>query len=216
MNPKEIIENEKKESLVEKREIIDNATLAEMSEKYPKVAKNGVAYDLGLTYITIQTDYLGSTNVRKLIKKHGAEIIAVICFFRTEMCQPYGWYCKIDNDNLDNLIEKCAFTLKMDEAKVEECYQALIDQKVFFVVNDENGTYLADTQQLYNFEILNNSRARDRKRKADARAKSAAEKAAKELAAKQTAVTQVNAVAPDAPICCVPSDPDDPFAFKDY
>ena len=75
--------------------LIDNATLAEMNEKYPKVSKNGVAFDLGLTYITIQTDYLGSTNIRKLIKNYGAEIVAVICFFRTEMCQPYGWYCKI-------------------------------------------------------------------------------------------------------------------------
>lgn len=153
---KELIEmkkNDKKENLVEKREIIDNSTLAEMNEKYPKVSVNGVAYDLGLTYITIQTDYLGSANIRKLIKTYGAEIIAVICFFRTEMCQPFGWYCRIDKDNLENLIEKCAFTLKMEESKVEECYQALIDQKAFFVVSDESGTYLADTQQLYNFEI---------------------------------------------------------------
>lgn len=178
---KELIEmkkNDKKENLVEKREIIDNSTLAEMNEKYPKVSVNGVAYDLGLTYITIQTDYLGSANIRKLIKTYGAEIIAVICFFRTEMCQPFGWYCRIDKDNLENLIEKCAFTLKMEENKVEECYQALIDQKAFFVVSDESGTYLADTQQLYNFEILNNSRIRDRERKAKSRAK-AAEKAVK-------------------------------------
>ena len=41
-----------------------------------------------------------------------------------------------------------------------------------------SGTYLADTQQLYNFEILNNSRIRDRERKAKSRAK-AAEKAVK-------------------------------------
>ena len=170
--------NDKKENLVEKREIIDNSTLSEMNEKYPKVSVNGVAYDLGLTYITIQTDYLGSANIRKLIKTYGAEIIAVICFFRTEMCQPFGWYCRIDKDNLENLIEKCAFTLKMEENKVEECYQALIDQKAFFVVSDESGTYLADTQQLYNFEILNNSRIRDRERKAKSRAK-AAEKAVK-------------------------------------
>ena len=178
---KELIEmkkNDKKENLVEKREIIDNSTLAQMNEKYPKVSVNGVAYDLGLTYITIQTDYLGSANIRKLIKTYGAEIIAVICFFRTEMCQPFGWYCRIDKDNLENLIEKCAFTLKMEENKVEECYQALIDQKAFFVVSDESGTYLADTKQLYNFEILNNSRIRDRERKAKSRAK-AAEKAVK-------------------------------------
>ncbi len=211
MNKNELNTNDKKENLVEKREIIDNATLAEMSEKYPKVAKNGVAYDLGLTYITIQTDYLGSTTIRKLIKNYGAEIIAVICFFRAEMCQPYGWYCKIDGDNLDNLVEKCAFTLKMDEDKVMKCYQALIEQKAFFIISDENGTYLADTQQLYNFEILNNSRARDRKRKAAARAKVAAEKAAKELNEKQAnnTIPEIEVV-PDKPINDF-SDDEQPF-----
>ena len=48
---KELIEmkkNDKKENLVEKREIIDNSTLVEMNEKYPKVSVNGVTYDLGL------------------------------------------------------------------------------------------------------------------------------------------------------------------------
>ncbi len=203
---------DKKDNLVEKREIIDNATLAEMNEKYPKVSKNGVAFDLGLTYITIQTDYLGSTNIRKLIKNYGAEIVAVICFFRTEMCQPYGWYCKIDNDNLENLIEKCAFTLRMDENRVKECYQALVDNMAFFVIDDENGSYLADTQQLYNFEILNNSRVRERERKAKSRAKATAEKTNKEQDISSGSVTaSVKESAPSEPIGDLSNNEADPF-----
>ena len=68
----------------------------------------------------------------------------------------------------------------MDEDRVKECYQALVDNMAFFVIGDENGSYLADTQQLYNFEILNNSRVRERERKAKSRAKAAAEKTNKE------------------------------------
>lgn len=162
-------------TVIEKRENLDNSVLAEINQKYPKVSVNGVAYDLGLTYFTIETDYLSSVNVRKLIKIQGAEVIAVICFFRQEMCQPYGWYCKVDKDNLENLIERCAFTLKMSEEEVQNHYQALIDNQIFFLLNDEKGSYLADTQQLFNFEILNNSRIVDRERKAKARKKAKAQ-----------------------------------------
>lgn len=91
------------------------------------------------------------------------------------MCQPYGWYCKVDKDNLENLIERCAFTLKMSEEEVQNHYQALIDNQIFFLLNDEKGSYLADTQQLFNFEILNNSRIVDRERKAKARKKAKAQ-----------------------------------------
>lgn len=162
-------------TVIEKREKLDNSVLFEITQKYPKVSVNGVAYDLGLTYFTIETDYLSSVNVRKLIKAQGAEVIAVICFFRQEMCQPYGWYCKVDKDNLENLIERCAFTLKMSEEEVQNHYQALIDNQIFFLLNDEKGSYLADTQQLFNFEILNNSRIVDRERKAKARKKAKAQ-----------------------------------------
>lgn len=174
MNKKE------KKTAIEKREKLDNSVLAEINQKYPKVSVNGVAYDLGLTYFTIETDYLSSVNVRKLIKTQGAEVIAVICFFRQEMCQPYGWYCKIDKDNLENLIERCAFTLKMSEEEVQNHYQALIDNQIFFLLNDEKGSYLADTQQLFNFEILNNSRIVDRERKAKARKKAKLQEQAQE------------------------------------
>lgn len=169
MNKKE------KKTAIEKREKLDNSVLAEINQKYPKVSVNGVAYDLGLTYFTIETDYLSSVNVRKLIKAQGAEVIAVICFFRQEMCQPYGWYCKVDKDNLENLIERCAFTLKMSEEEVQNHYQALIDNQIFFLLNDEKDSYLVDTQQLFNFEILNNSRIVDRERKAKARKKAKAQ-----------------------------------------
>ena len=163
------------ENVVAKRSCIDNGTLKEMNSKYPKVTVKGVEYDLGLTYITLQTDYINDTAIRKLVKTYGAEIIAVICFFRMKMCQPYGWYCRVDGDNLDTLIEDCAYALKMEEEKVKECYQALIEQQAFYVISDETGTYLTDVQQLYNFEILNNNRLRERQRKQAAREKAKAE-----------------------------------------
>lgn len=85
----------KKEN-ISKRVTVDNSIIKELQEKYPKVNKNGVEYDLGLTYFTFETDYFSSTPVRRIIKTYGAEIVSVICFFREQMCQPHGWYTRVD------------------------------------------------------------------------------------------------------------------------
>lgn len=158
----------KKEN-ISKRVTVDNSIIKELQEKYPKVNKNGVEYDLGLTYFTFETDYFSSTPVRRIIKTYGAEIVSVICFFREQMCQPHGWYTRVDGFYLEELIEKCAFFLKLSEETVKKYYNALVEQQIFFVVSDEKGSYLTDVQQIFNFEILNNTRIRDRERKAKQR-----------------------------------------------
>ena len=163
-------------NVVSKRKFIDNSTLAEINEKYPTVTVKGVAYDLGLTYITLEIDYFNESNVRKIIKDYDAEIVSVICFFRMKMCKPHGWYCCVDDDSLDTLIEDCAYTFKLKEERVKELYGALVERGIFYVISDDTGKYLADTQQLYNFEILNNNRMRDRARKAKQRAQQKSKK----------------------------------------
>lgn len=95
------MKNKIKKDAVQKREYIDCAVFDEVEKKYPKISKKGVAYDLGLTYVTFEKGYLEATMLRKLIKEYGAEIMAVIMFFRMEMCQPHGWYCCVDDDSLE-------------------------------------------------------------------------------------------------------------------
>ena len=142
---KKILKGKDKEidsNVVTKRASIDNNTLTEINEKYPTVTVKGVAYDLGLTYITLEKDYLDEPSVRKIIKDYGAEIIAVICFFRMKMCKPYGWYCSVDDDSLDTLIEDCAYTLKLGEERVRELYSALVERGIFYVISDDTGNTL--------------------------------------------------------------------------
>lgn len=69
------MKNNVKKETVQKREYIDCAVFDEVEKKYPKISKKGVAYDLGLTYVTFEKGYLEATMLRKLIKEHGAEII---------------------------------------------------------------------------------------------------------------------------------------------
>lgn len=158
-------ETTKKEELVERRRSVDNSIINELRQRYPKFSKKGIAYDLGLTYINIEIDYLKDASIRKAIKKYGAEVFGIIIFFRLKMCKPNGWFCEINDEQLEFLIEDCAFALKMDEARIEEILNYLIENKVFYVISDEEGKYLTDIQQIYNFEILNAHRVYDRNRK---------------------------------------------------
>ena len=77
------MKNKIKKDTVQKREYIDCAVFDEVEKKYPKISKKGVAYDLGLTYVTFEKGYLEATMLRKLIKEYGAGIMAVIMFFRS-------------------------------------------------------------------------------------------------------------------------------------
>ena len=72
-----------------------------------------------------------------------------------------------------------------------------------------------DIQQLFNFEMLHATRAYDRGRKNNDNAESNPEDTTIEIT--NPPVTPPKGVAPDAPICDLPSDEDDPFKyFKDY
>lgn len=163
---------------ISKRETINNSIIKELMEKYPLISVNNVTYKIGLTYYTFETNYFDTPAIRKLIKIHGAGLFGIICFFRREMCS-CGWRVRVDEEYLTYLIEKCAYELRMEEADIKDCYNGLIDNHVFYVVEDNNyldGEWLTDTQQIFNFEILNDSRAVDRKRKTAKRAKAKQDK----------------------------------------
>ena len=94
-------------------------------------------------------------------------------------------------------------------------HDALIEKHIFYVVENEKGKFLADTQQLFNFEMLHATRAYDRGRKNNDNDGNNPDGATVETT--NPPVIPPVGVAPDAPICDLPSDEDDPFKyFKDY
>ena len=88
-------------------------------------------------------------------------------------------------------------------------YDALIEKNIFYIIENEKGKYLADTQQLFNFEMLHATRAYDRERKNN----DSAESNPKDTTIETTnpPVTPAKGVAPDEPICDLPNDEADPF-----
>lgn len=153
------------EYTVKKRTEITNNTLKEIRNLYPRFSKRGIEYTLGQTYVTLEADSLDEPTIRKLLRKYGGDAIAIIIFFRLEMCQPYGWYLDASEDNIEMLISDCAYKLKLEEERVSEILDALIEYKIFWKISDDKNSYLANIQNLYTYEILNTKRLRDRERK---------------------------------------------------
>lgn len=159
-----------------KKTTIDNTIFKELNEKYPPVsAENGVTYKQKLEYLTFETDFMTDTNLRKLRKKYGNDIIAVIFYLRIKMCDD-GWKVRADGDAYNYLIDDCAHNCGIDEDVVDAMIQDLIQYQIFFSVQDESheeGVWLTCPQQVYNYEMACNNRQLSRARNARRRAQQA-------------------------------------------
>lgn len=159
-----------------KKTTIDNTIFKELNDKYPPVsAENGVTYKQKLEYLTFETDFMTDTNLRKLRKKHGNDIIAVIFYLRTKMCDD-GWKVRADGDDYNYLIGDCAYNCGIGENVVNAMIQDLIQSQFFFSVKDESlegSVWLTCPQQVYNYEMACNNRQLSRARNAKKRARQA-------------------------------------------
>lgn len=157
---------------ITKRTTIDNTIFKELNEKYPPVsAANGVLYKQSLDYLTFETNFIMDYNLRNLRKKYGNDIIAVIFYLRTKMCDD-GWKVRVDSDVYEYLIDDCAHSCDIEEDKVNTMIQDLIQSQILFSVQDESiekGVWLTCPQQIYNYEMACNNRQSSRARNAKRR-----------------------------------------------
>lgn len=159
--------------IIKKRTTIDNTIFKELKDKYPPVsAKNGVLYKQTLDYVTFETDFITDYKLRDLRKKHGNDIIAVIIYLRTEMCNG-GWKVRVDGKAYEYLKFDCAHNCDIREDIVDAMIQDLIQSQIFFSVEDESfekGIWLTCPQQVYNYEMACHNRQLSRLRTARNRA----------------------------------------------
>lgn len=159
-----------------KKTTIDNTIFKELNDKYPLVsAENGVSYKQSLDYLTFETDFIRDFNLRNLRKKYGNDVIAVIFYLRTQMCDD-GWKVRVDGQAYEYLMDDCAHSCGIEEDKVKEIHQDLVHHKIFFQVQDESfeeGEWLTCPQQVYNYEMACNNRQLSRARNAKRRAQQA-------------------------------------------
>lgn len=158
--------------MIIKRTVIDNSIIKELEEKYPAIANNNdVVYKLGLNYLTFEPGFITSPLLRKLIREYGNGVLILIHFLRAKMCED-GWKVRIDDFYLQDLLDDCGHKFFMETEDLNTIYNVLVYNRIFFEVSDTNiieGVWLTCPQQIYNFEMANNQRKKDRERQSKKR-----------------------------------------------
>lgn len=160
---------------ITKKNFIDNSIFKELEEKYPPVeSENGVAYKQKLDYLTFETDFLTSPTIRMLRNQHGAVVIAVIFYLRTEMCKN-GWNVRVDEGMYyQTLVQDCSYYCNLDISITNQIIHDLVNNHEMYVVHDESvekGKFLTCPQQIYNYEMACQKRQSSRERQKRLRAK---------------------------------------------
>ncbi len=160
---------------IAKKNFIDNSIFKELEEKYPPVeSENGVAYKQKLDYLTFETDFLTSPTIRMLRNQHGAVVIAVIFYLRTEMCKN-GWNVRVDEGMYyQTLVQDCSYYCNLDISITNQIIHDLVNNHEMYVVHDESvekGKFLTCPQQIYNYEMACQKRQSSRERQKRLRAK---------------------------------------------
>lgn len=148
---------------IKKREIITNEIFAELEKKYPlRGEKSGVCYAQDMDYITIEVVFFENAKFRMLVEENN-QIFIIYALLRKSMSLN-GWNYPWDEDNQKDFATKSTL---WGIAKTDclPLVQLLIDKGLILVVNRNGLDYLTDTQQIYNWEMLQAKRARDRKSK---------------------------------------------------
>lgn len=153
--------------MIIKRTTIDNSIIKELQDKYPAIAnKNDVSYKLGLNYYTFELEFMTSPLLQKLMYEYGHGVLILIHYLRSSMCID-GWKVRVDDFYLQFQLRDCAFKFNLSQENLLEIYKALIAHHIFYEVSDEScieGTWVTCSQQIYNFEMANNQRQKDRAR----------------------------------------------------
>lgn len=148
---------------IKKRTTITNEIFAELEKKYPiRGEKSGVCYAQDMDYVTLEVLFYENADFRILVKQNNQIFIAYM-LLRKSMCLN-GWNVLWTDKTKLDLSEK-ATLWGIAETDFIPYVQLLIDNGLIWVVNRDGQDYLTDPQQIYNWEMLQSKRARDRKSK---------------------------------------------------
>ena len=150
---------------IEKRKTIDDTIYDELAKKHPVKSEKGVCYVQSMDYITLEVEAFNNPVFRKLIKQN-SQVLIVYMYIRERMCH-IGWHIPWDNETKEDVIERLTLW-GISEEESQSIINALIDKQVIRSFRHDDTQYLTDVQQIYNWEMLQARRARERQRKRNA------------------------------------------------
>lgn len=145
-----------------KRQSIDDSIYDELVKKHPVKSEKGVCYVQDMDYITVEVEEFNNPVFRKIIKQDSKALI-VYMYLRERMCHS-GWYVTWDNDTKEDIIERLTLW-GVSENESTSIINLLIEKQLIKIFRYDNAEHLTDVQQIYNWEMLQAKRARDRKSK---------------------------------------------------
>lgn len=147
---------------IERRKMIDDGIMEELQKKHPVKSEKGVCYAQDMDYITLEVEAFNNSTFRKLVKANN-KVLVVYMYLRERMCHN-GWYVLWDNDTKEDILERLTLW-GVSENDSSSIITALLDNKILHSFQHDGIEYLTDVQQIYNWEMLQAKRARDRNSK---------------------------------------------------
>lgn len=147
---------------IERRKIIDDGIMEELQKKHPVKSEKGVCYAQDMDYITLEVEAFNNSIFRKLVKANN-KVLVVYMYLRERMCHN-GWYVLWDNDTKEDILERLTLW-GVSENDSSSIITTLLDNKILHSFQHDGIEYLTDVQQIYNWEMLQAKRARDRNSK---------------------------------------------------
>lgn len=147
---------------IERRKMIDDGIMAELQKKHPVKSEKGVCYAQDMDYITLEVEAFNNSTFRKLVKANN-KVLVVYMYLRERMCHN-GWYVLWDNDTKEDILERLTLW-GVSENDSSSIITTLLDNKIIHSFQHDGVEYLTDVQQIYNWEMLQAKRARDRNSK---------------------------------------------------
>ena len=147
---------------IEHRKMIDDGIMEELQKKHPVKSEKGVCYAQDMDYITLEVEAFNNSTFRKLVKTNN-KVLVVYMYLRERMCHN-GWYVLWDNDTKEDILERLTLW-GVSENDSSSIITTLLDNKIIHNFQHDGIEYLTDVQQIYNWEMLQAKRARDRNSK---------------------------------------------------
>lgn len=147
---------------IEHRKMINDGIMEELQKKHPVKSEKGVCYAQDMDYITLEVEAFNNSTFRKLVKANN-KVLVVYMYLRERMCHN-GWYVLWDNDTKEDILERLTLW-GVSENDSSSIITTLLDNKIIHSFQHDGFEYLTDVQQIYNWEMLQAKRARDRNSK---------------------------------------------------
>lgn len=147
---------------IKMREDISNCIIEELDVIYsPDLAQIETEFKTSLNDVSLSNDFLDDTRMIKLIREYGTDVVLIYMYLHTKMCK-MGYRIIWDDMQQDVLCATLFGVYKVSLENINTIINALIENKLLFLINDGKENWLTSSYQIYMFERVSAKRVRDR------------------------------------------------------